>query len=66
MAVATLAVLLVVVIFAGVQGVVLSIVINTLRVDTYIAPIVGLEIVFLLISLVWIPIWVLLAYNKRK
>ena len=48
------------------QGLILSSVVNSVRVDTYIAPIVGVEIVFLLVSLVWLPGWCLVAYNKRK
>ena len=48
------------------QGLILSSVVNSVRVDTYIAPIVGVEIVFLLVSLMWLPAWCLVAYNKRK
>ena len=64
--IATLTVLVLVVILGLAQGLVLTNVINTMRLDTYITSAVGVEIVFLLFSLVWVPIWCLLAYNKRK
>ena len=52
--------------FLLLQGVVLSSVVNAWRLDTYIPPIVGIEAVFLLFSLVWAPLWCLLRYHKGR
>jgi|19_taG_2_1085344.scaffolds.fasta_scaffold114293_2 hypothetical protein len=51
--------------FAISQGLMLSQVVNALRLDSYISVGVGVEMVFLIFSLVWIPAW-MLAYAFRS
>jgi len=48
------------------QGVILSSVFNTLKLDTYLEIATGVEIIFLLFTLVWLPLWLLVAYGKSK
>jgi len=65
-AIAILATAALVVSFLLLQGIVFSSVVNAWRLDTYISPIVGIEVVFLLFSLGWVPLACLLAYNKKR
>jgi hypothetical protein len=51
--------------FAVSQGLMLSQIVNALRVDSYISVGIGVEMVFLIFSLVWIPAW-MLAYAFRS
>jgi len=39
--------------------------VNALRVDSYISVGIGVEMVFLLFTLVWVPVW-MLAYAFRS
>jgi hypothetical protein len=51
--------------FAVSQGLMLSQIVNALRVDSYISVGIGVEMVFLLFTLVWVPVW-MLAYAFRS
>ena len=51
--------------FAVSQGLMLSQIVNALRVDSYISVGIGVEMVFLLFTLVWVPAW-MLAYTFRS
>jgi len=48
------------------QGVVLTSVINVWKLDTYLELTTGVEIVFLLFTLLWLPLWLLVTYGKRR
>ena len=51
--------------FAVSQGLMLSQIVNALRVDSYISVGIGVEMVFLLFTLVGVPAW-MLAYTFRS
>ena len=51
--------------FAGSHPLTVSQIVNALRVDSYISVGIGVEMVFLLFTLVWVPVW-MLAYAFRS
>ena len=63
---AKLVLLLFAMIFILSQGIVVTVVVNALRMDTYLPPLVGIEMVFLLFSLLWVPLWCLVVYSKKR
>ena len=58
--------LVIVLFFMISQGVILSSVINTLKLDTYLEMATGVQIVFLLFTLLWLPLWLLVSYSKGR
>jgi len=58
--------LCIIIVFMISQGIILTSVINMLRLDTYINVATGVELVFLVFTLLWLPVWSLVAYNKKR